>query len=154
MKTLWRISNHVDLGGWGGRKFSSRWTSLGRRVTYMAETPAGAMVEILVHLKTRDDDFPRTLTLLEIEVPDESGVVQDLMPLAETDWKDRIEMTQRVGDRWLDSRESPLARVPSAIMPHTWNILLNPEHPEAVRVRVISMIRERFDNRLFRLGPR
>lgn len=154
MKTLWRISNHVDLGGWGGRKFSSRWTSLGRRVTYMAETPAGAMLEILVHLKTRNDDFPRTFTLLEIEVPDESGVVQDLMPLAETDWKDRIEMTQCVGDRWLDSRESPLARVPSAIMPHTWNILLNPEHPEAVRVRVISMIRERFNNRLFRLGPR
>lgn len=151
MKTLWRISNHVDLGGWGGRRFSSRWTSLGKRVTYMAESPAGAMLELLVHLKTRDDPFPRTFTLLEITVPDEVPV-QDLVPLADSDWKNKIQLTQRIGDRWLNSRETALARVPSAIMPQTWNILLNPEHPEAGRMRIASVIRERFDNRLFRFG--
>jgi RES domain-containing protein len=151
MKTLWRISNHIDLGGWGGRKFSSRWTSLGKRVTYMAESPAGAMLEILVHFKRRDEEVPRTFTLLEIEAPDEIPV-QDLMPLADADWKDRIQMTQCVGDRWLDSRETALARVPSAIMPRTWNVLLNPAHPDSGKVRIESVIRERFDNRLFRFG--
>jgi hypothetical protein len=39
-------------------------------------------------------------------------------------------------------------------MPHTWNYLLNPEHPEARRARVIEVIKERFDNRLFRFGAR
>ena len=34
-----------------------------------------------------------------------------------------------------------LARVPSAIMPNTWNFLLNPEHPEAGEIRIIEIAR-------------
>jgi hypothetical protein len=34
-------------------------------------------------------------------------------------------------------------------MPRTWNCMLNPKHPDAGQVRVVSVIRERFDNRLF-----
>jgi RES domain-containing protein len=153
MRTLWRISNHADLGGWGGEKFESRWSSLGRRVVYLAESPAGAMLEVLVHLKDRDDQLPATFSLLEIESPDDSPA-QELLPLAAAPWKEKPESTRRIGDTWLSSRQAPLARVPSAIMPRTWNYLLNPEHPEASRTLVISVIRERFDNRLFRFGAR
>jgi RES domain-containing protein len=153
MKTLWRISNHVDLGGWGGRKFESRWSSLGRRIVYMAESPAGAMLEVLVHLKDRGDELPATFSLLEIEWPEGSGI-RELLPLAEVEWKYQPESTRTIGDAWLSSRETPMARVPSAIMPRTWNVILNPEHPDAHLVRVVSVIRERFDNRLFRFGAR
>jgi RES domain-containing protein len=151
MRTLWRISNHTDLGGWGGERFASRWSSLGKRIVYMAESPAGAMLEVLVHLKDRDDDLPATFSLLEIEAPEDHGM-RELLPLADAAWKDQQESTQRIGDAWLLSRETPLARVPSAIMPRTWNVLLNPEQPDAHSVRVVSVIRERFDNRLFRFG--
>jgi RES domain-containing protein len=46
------------------------------------------------------------------------------------------------------------ARVPSAIAPQTWNYLLNPEHSEAKKVKIVETIQERFDNRLFRFGTR
>jgi RES domain-containing protein len=59
-----------------------------------------------------------------------------------------------MGDAWLASRETALARAPSAIAPQTWNYLLNPEHPDAKQVQVAEVIRERFDNRLFRFGAR
>jgi RES domain-containing protein len=59
-----------------------------------------------------------------------------------------------MGDAWLVSLETPLARVPSAIAPQTWNYLLNPEHPDAKQVQVAEVIKERFDNRLFRFGVR
>jgi RES domain-containing protein len=59
-----------------------------------------------------------------------------------------------MGDAWLALRESPLARVPSAIAPQTWNYLLNPEHPDAKKIEVAEVVRERFDNRLFRFGAR
>jgi RES domain-containing protein len=153
MATLWRISNHLDLGGWGGRKFSSRWSSLGRRVVYLAESPAGAMLEVLVHLKDRGQELPYTFALSEIQAPDHLAT-REILPLAEVDWKERPGSTQRIGDTWLASRETPLARVPSAIMPRTWNILLNPEHPDAPQVTIVSVIHERFDNRLFRFGSR
>jgi len=39
-------------------------------------------------------------------------------------------------------------------MPHTWNYMLNPEHPDATQVQIAEVIRERFDNRLFRFGTR
>ncbi len=153
MKTLWRISNHIDLGGWGGKKFPSRWTSLGHRVVYFAESPTAALVETLVHLEVDSEDTPDLYTLLKIAVPDDLSF-QVLEPPVGGEWKQDLALTRRIGDAWLESLISPLARVPSAIAPHTWNYLLNPEHPEAKQVVIAEVIRERFDNRLFRFGPR
>ncbi len=153
MPTLWRISNYVDLSGFGGEKFASRWTSLGKRVVYLAESPAGALLEILVHLQFEDDEWPDDYQLLEIEVP-ESIAVRELMPNPKHGWSERPNTTQRAGDTWISSQQSPLARVPSAIVPRTSNILLNPLHPDAPKLKVISVIRERFDTRLFHSKPR
>ena len=153
MSTLWRISEHVDLEGLGGKKFSSRWTSLGRRVVYLAESPAGALLEVLVHFSLEDEDIPRPYTLLQVSAP-EANAVRFLDPQTDPDWRVDEEVTRRIGDAWIASLETPLARVPSAIMPRTWNYLLNPEHPDAKQVLIAAVIKERFDNRLFRFGSR
>jgi RES domain-containing protein len=149
--TFWGISNHVDLGGWGGKKFASRWTRLGSRVVYMAESPPGALLEVLVHLQFEEGELPETYQLLEISVP-ENLAVDKLDPPGDGRWKEQPELTQQLGDTWLQSRRTPLAQVPSAIVPHTWNFLLNPEHPDAEKLKIASSTRERFDNRLFRFG--
>ncbi len=153
MQTLWRISNYIDLGGWGGKKFSSRWTNLGRRVVYLAESPMAALVETLVHLEVESEDTPDFYTLLKISVPD-GLAIQLLDPPAGSDWKKDLALTRRMGNAWLASMETPLARVPSAIAPQTWNYLLNPEHHEAKKIEIAEVIKERFDNRLFRFGAR
>jgi RES domain-containing protein len=155
MTTLWRISNYVDLSGEGGRGFSARWHSEGRLVVYLADSPAGALLERLVHMTDMIEDafLPRFYQLLQISVPDEAAIKQ-LNTLAPTDWKEHAEFTRALGDAWLASLETPLARVPSAIVPRTWNYLLNPEHPDAKQVAVAEVIREQFDNRLFRFGAR
>jgi len=157
MTTLWRISNYIDLSGEGGRGFSARWHSEGRLIVYLADCPASAMLERIVHLfdmdLEEDRDLPRNYQLLRITVPDEVAIKQ-LNTLAPTDWKEHIEFTQQIGNAWLASLETPLARVPSVIAPQTWNYLLNPEHPDAKKVEVAEVIRERFDNRLFRFGAR
>lgn len=153
MASLWRISNYANLEGRGGEKFASRWSSLGKRIVYLAESPAGALLEVLVHLQFEADEIPDEYQLLEVEVP--AGVEpRDLVPNPRSGWRDRISVSQRLGDGWLKSRESPIARVPSAIVPRTWNVLLNPLHPEASKVKVVSIIRERFDTRLLRSGVR
>jgi hypothetical protein len=33
-------------------------------------------------------------------------------------------------------------------------VLLNPKHPDAKKMEIAEVIRERFDNRLFRFGAR
>jgi RES domain-containing protein len=151
--TLWRISSHADLSGEGGRFTSARWHTEGSRVVYLAESPAGAIVERLVHLMDVKPEgiLPRTYQLLRISMGVASEI-KSLEPPSGLDWKVQEGVTRKIGDAWLALRESPLARVPSAIAPYTWNYLLNPEHPEARHARIVEVIKERFDNRLFRFG--
>ena len=155
MTTLWRISGYPDLSGEGGLGASGRWHTEGRLVVYLADCPAGALLERIVHMTDMVEDaiLPRFFQLLQVSVPDEIPI-KPLSTLALIDWKEHPESTRPVGDDWLASLETPLARVPSAIVPRTWNYLLNPEHPDAGRVVVAEVIRERFDNRLFRFGAR
>lgn len=111
------------------------------------------MLERLVHLQNGNGKLPPIYDLLEIKVPDEMQIAE-LLPLAGEGWKVNTDLTRRIGDEWLVSMETPLARVPSAIVPRTWNMLLNPAHPKASSVRIESVIRERFDSRLLRSEPR
>jgi RES domain-containing protein len=153
MKTFWRISAFADLSGAGAKIASARWHTKGNPVVYLAESPAGAMLEHLVHLFYTRWRVPETYDLLEIHAPEEIRI-KELLPLAEINWKEDLMLTRRLGDDWLKGKETPLARVPSAIMPRTWNILLNPEHSGADKIGIEAVIQERFDNRLFRFGAR
>lgn len=153
MKTFWRISNYANLSGEGGRIASARWHTEGRPIVYLAENPAGALLERIVHLSDRDRKLPRTYDLLEIAAPDNLDL-SNLDPTSHAQWKVKVEITRALGDTWLAGRETPLARVPSVIVSYTWNVLLNPEHPDAGQVKVVSVIRERFDIRLFRSSAR
>lgn len=150
MNTLWRISSYADLTGEGAKYASARWHTKGNLIVYLAESPAGAMLERLVHLLDTEGQLPETYDLLEIVSPEDLGM-KKLMP-ADTDWRNRPDLTRQIGDAWLGSRETSLALVPSAIVPRTWNVLLNPVHPDAKQVKIESATRERFDNRLFRFG--
>jgi RES domain-containing protein len=153
MAIFWRVSNYADLSGEGGRKAGARWHTAGSRIVYLAESPMSALVETLVHLNVDPEDTPDLYTLLKISVPDDI-VVESLGLPAGSDWKQSVDLTRSVGNAWLTSLRTAIARVPSAIAPHTWNYLLNPEHPDAKKIEIAEAIRERFDDRLFRFGAR
>lgn len=146
---LWRISNHADLTGTGGLISSGRWHTRGRKIVYLADHPASALLEILVHLEIDTVDVPSTYRLLAIEAPDhlanETVNVGGLPP----DWRSNDTAVRPVGDTWLHGKRTPLLRVPSAITPHTFNWLLNPEHPDASAVTIVEVIEAPFDRRLF-----
>ena len=67
---LWRISNHADLSGEGGRRVGGRWHERGRPVVYLSEHPALALLENLVHLEIDSEDLPSGYQLLTVDVPD------------------------------------------------------------------------------------
>ena len=145
MGSLWRISNYPSLLGDGGLYFSARWHTAGRPIVYLAESPAGAMLEVLVHLELDESDWPQSYHLLEVRYPDDLAV-ETLKP--GRSWRGSPAASRRVGDDWLRSGRSALARVPSAILPQTWNVLLNPDHAEAKKVRIVKAIRAEYDPRL------
>ena len=134
---LWRISKHSTLDGSGGLSAGARWHSHGRPIVYLAESPAGALLEVLVHLELSPNMYPSNYGLLKIEVP-KSVPVRTLGASAlPPNWVQAVIATKTIGDQWLASKSSGLLRVPSAIVPETFNILLNPEHPDADKVRIL-----------------
>ncbi len=59
-------------------------------------------------------------------------------------------MTRPFGDEWLRAGRTALLRVPSAIVPATWNVLLNPQHPDNAKVRIVRTHEQPIDRRLIR----
>ena len=151
MPLLWRISNYPSLSGEGGLHYAARWHSAGHRVVYLAESPAGALIEALVHLELDEIDWPRTYQLMQVEYPADLRV-DTLKPTPAKSWKTSPAATRKVGDEWLIAGRSALARVPSVILPETWNVLLNPGHPDAKQLRIVRTIRAEYDPRLLGLS--
>jgi RES domain-containing protein len=145
---LWRISNHVSLAGDGGLKASGRWHTRGRRVVYCAQTPAAALLEVLVHFEIGIADLPLRYRLLRIDAPDEVAVERLEREGLAADWFEQMTMTRAIGDAWLTRGSSALFAVPSAIVPATENVLLNPAHADASRITVIDVSEHAVDRRL------
>ena len=118
-------------------------------VVYLAASPAGALLEILAHLELKGADGPLTYTLLRISVPDRLRIPDLPVPEGEA-WKNDEGISRKIGDLWLKSKRSALARVPSVILPHTFNYLLNPMHPDAARISIAEAYRGPLDLRLLR----
>jgi RES domain-containing protein len=146
--TVWRISNHPTLDGTGGLRASGRWHTRGRRIVYCAPNPATALLEILVHAEIDLEDLPVTYKYLEIDVPESvSREVLDPSALG-AGWSARFEDTRTIGEEWLQSRRTALLLVPSAIVPVTTNIVLNPAHPAAAGFKIVRTHMQRMDPRL------
>ena len=149
---LWRVSNYADLSGEGGRRVAARWHERGRPAVYLAEHPALALLETLVHLYIDPDELPSHYQLLTVDVPD--GVaVEDLseadLAARVADWRHAPDDTRALTRAWFGERRTALLRVPSAIVPAAFNYLLNPLHPDAALIAVVARQTTEFDARLF-----
>lgn len=147
---LWRISNHLFLAGDGALRTPGRWHTRGRRVVYCAQNPAAALLEILVHFEIDIQDLPLRYRLLKIEAPDDVHVERVSVDQLPGDWPERTEMTRALGDGWLTRGSSALLSVPSAIVPETFNVLLNPAHQDAKRVVIVETGEHAIDPRLLK----
>ena len=146
--TLWRISNHVSLAGNGGTRTSGRWHTRGRRVVYCSQSPAAALLETLVHFEIEVQDLPARYRLLKLHAPDDLVIDEVRLQDLPADWLDRTDVTRSNGDQWLEAGRSPLLAVPSAVVPQTFNVLVNPAHPDAKQVAVVEVSEHAIDPRL------
>ncbi len=129
---LWRISAFGGLTGIGGTFADGRWHAKPRQVLYAAEHPALALTEVLAHMSLDASSMPLTLRLFEIAVA--RGARSGRLPRLPDGWQANQATTRTLGSAWLDRRATLLLKVPSAIVPHSSNYLVNPLHPSAQRL--------------------
>ena len=137
------------LSGDGTLRNGGRWNSPRRRVVYLAGSLALASLELLVHL--RETDVLKAYRKLSVGIPGHLVKAVDRRQLP-ADWA-RTSLhpaTQRIGDRWLDSLESAVLAVPSAVVIGEVNYIVNPAHPDFARLEPGEITDYRYDPRILK----
>jgi RES domain-containing protein len=124
---LWRVTQYPVIDGSGGLYSHGRWHSKGMAVIYTGEHPALALMEAMAHQVLDVEHIPDTLVLCKIQIPSNLPVYAPSLPIG---WQAKELTSRAVGSKWLESGSTPLMRVPSAIVPHGFNTIINPQHPK------------------------
>jgi RES domain-containing protein len=136
-----------DLNGIGARKYGSRWNQLGYECLYTSESRALALLEFTVN--TNIDDIPRALSIIAIDL----GRTR-LQELKEAqlpgNWKTfpAPASTKKFGTDLLKTAKTAIIKIPSTIIPHEFNYILNPLHTTHKSFKIIETDDYAYDLRI------
>jgi RES domain-containing protein len=150
---VWRISKakyaQSAFSGEGARLFDARWNFAGAPMVYTSSSLALAAIEFFVHFDP--SEAPAGLVSLMAEFPDDLAVERVEITQLPHDWrKTDNRLLQQLGTDWVRAQRSVALIVPSATVEGEWNVLLNPGHPEFVKVRIGAPQPFHYDERMFR----
>ena len=116
-----------------------RWTSAGSAVVYGADSIALAFLENMV--RRQGVGFNHDFKTLIIEVPDELGVQVVPPRNLPNGWRDFKDYTacQKIGNKWYDEMKLPILKVPSAVLPSSFNFVLNTNHHDFLKIKIVSI---------------
>ena len=137
------------VAGIGGLFGPARWHVKGYRIVYMATTLSLATLE----MKVQDMGMKPAYAAFKITVPDSMSRRRIDTAQLPDHWRTReaYPECQALGVAWLTGPDdTALLLVPSAVVPSETNYLLNPAHPQAGLLEVVSLGIVSTDARLLR----
>jgi RES domain-containing protein len=136
------------FSGEGAKLAGGRWNSPGKRAVYLSSTLSLAAMETFVHLG--DDAARLDYVYFEIEIPDSVAIIS--LAIRPRGWRQEPPTlaSQETGDCWLLANRSALLEVPSAIIPTETNLVLNPAHADARKLRIATPRPFQFDPRMWK----
>lgn len=153
---VWRIGTDTrtyqadNMAGTGAKISGGRWNSVGKAMVYAASSRALACLETIVHLGSID--LPLNRYLVQIDVPDDVWQARQELTkdTAAVGWDALPEgiVSLNIGDSWLDNAATAILLVPSIVVPEEQNILINPAHPDAARIKATKIRKWLYDARL------
>lgn len=137
-----------DLSGKGARLTGGRWNTKDTAVIYTSESRSLAAMEYLVHVSLTD--IPPEVKIVSIGIP-ETIIPKQIDPSdLPSDWRKNPApfLLADIGTKWVSRMESLLFRVPSAVVMHEFNVVINPTHPDMKSVKIIEVETFIYDERL------
>lgn len=155
MPTIYRIVHeryqNDPFSGEGGLHNKSRWASKGRLVSYASDHLATATLEKLAGVKRAD--LMTEMVYAKAEIASEEDVFPEEELPENWDALPSPNATRAVGDAWLDAGDRVLLRVPSVVLPDSYNYVVNVAPSDASELQVLEVAPLLLDNRvLARLG--
>lgn len=139
-----------DLSGKGAEICGGRWNTKGTPMIYTSESRALCLAELSVHLPL--GIIPTDFVIVSIQIP-ESVKFKILNPNdLPANWASIPPdvQTQLIGSDFIHANSFLFIKVPSAIVPDEWNILINPLHRMIHTVHIVEKKPFAFDGRLFK----
>jgi RES domain-containing protein len=153
---LWRIAADTpgytaeELSGKGALVQGGRWNEKGTPAVYLSSSIALACLETLVHLAAAG--LPLNRYLVRVEVDAAVWAAREKLKSARVGW-DAVppgRVSIEAGQKWLAARSAVLLEVPSVVVPEETNVILNPRHPDARKVRAAKLRKWTYDGRFMR----
>jgi RES domain-containing protein len=149
---VWRIASaaHAAFDGEGARRHGSRWTPRGIPAVFTSTTLSLAALERFVH--TDSDLEPTDLLAIQVEIRDDIVVVDVDVETLPADWRTfpAPPALALIGEQWFRSSRTAVLSVPSVVVPHERNFVLNPTHREFARIVVGRSEPFSFDPRMWK----
>ncbi len=140
----------ITLQKWAKNLYASgraaRWNSDGHFVIYTAGSRSLASLENIVHRS--GVGLKQIFEVMLIDIPDDISIQEIKLNDLPKDWPNSYAPTQKIGNTWLRDRKSAVLKVPSAIIPMEPNFLLNPNHPDFYRIKLVGNENFEFDTRI------
>jgi RES domain-containing protein len=138
--SLWRISKRryadTAFSGEGARRVGGRWNSRGQGMVYTSGTLSLAALEVFVHMEV--EDVATMLAYIQVDVPTEVKIEYLEVAQLPPDWRNipAPAILATMGDDWFRSGSTAILAVPSVVIPLEYNYLINPSHPDFVKLTV------------------
>jgi RES domain-containing protein len=128
---VWRIASagHAASDGEGARRYGSRWTPKGIPAVFTSATLSLAALERFVH--TDSDLEPEELVAIPVDIG-ESTIESVEVEQLPADWRSfpAPPALAVIGEQWFRASRAAVLSVPSVVIPHERNYVLNPTHRE------------------------
>jgi RES domain-containing protein len=135
---VWRIASraHAEFDGEGARRYGSRWTPRGIPVVFASATLSLAALERFVH--TDPDLEPMDLVAIPADISDELATEAVDINTLPRDWRayPAPPVLARIGESWFRRSRTAVLQMPSVIIPHERNFVLNPTHRDFERLAI------------------
>jgi len=127
-----------DLSGEGARLHGGRWNHISTPCIYTSETRALAVLEYTVNVNI--DDIPRSLSITTFEIPD-VGIKELSIADLPGNWTEfpAPASTKDFGTNLLKSGASPIIKIPSAVIVQEFNYILNPNHADSKKFKILKV---------------
>ena len=116
----------------GAQLFPGRWNTAAAPIIYASRHLSTAMLEMLAH---GNGQIPARQYFIEISIP--AGVTYEVFSADHhPDWhREDTVVASAFGAAWYDQMRSAVLFVPSLVARIEQNVLINPKHPDAARIR-------------------
>lgn len=138
------------LSGKGAALKGARWNSTGIELIYTAGNRSLAMAEVAVHFTLAT--LPNDYVMMTIFIPDSIHILH----LSPTDLPDNWNefpspsALQYIGDKFVLENKACVFRTPSAVTQGDYNFLINPNHHDFAKIKVLETVRFPMDKRIFK----